>query len=633
MKKRHTLLYYGTVFLTAAALTFTACTHPEMPVESYTASGQEPDAQNPNDLTGDHSLSGDSGSGSAAESTADPETVQAEFDAFTDRVFKEILSEDALSLHFMLEDPESYGFSQPKMTFPEISAEALKRDSEDNAALLKELYSFNSSLLTSEQLFTYKMLQDALDIELQSNGLELFYQPLSPTIGTQAQFPVLLAEYTFHDRGDVDRYLELLSQIDTYYEQLAAYERERAGAGLTPSDTTLDRIIQSCKDYLIRPENSFLTETFASRLEEVPGLTEKELEEYKEKHLTILKEDFIPAYTNLSAALEELKGKGTNSGGLCGYENGKEYYSYLVSSQTGTDSTVEALRDRIEKKLGSDMAEVTMLIQNKPELQDQVSDAGITLTDPTEILDHLQTQIGEDFPELPNADYQLKHVPEALESSLSPAFFLIPPLDSEQSNTIYINDEASKQQNLYTMLAHEGYPGHLYQSVYFNRKNQCPLRRLLTCEGYNEGWGLYCELYSYSFDNGLSEDVQTLMTHSEAAIYGLYALLDIHIHYDGWDLEKTSAFLRDYYGIEDPEVTEEMYQSLIDNPCNYLKYYTGYLELCALRDAAKETLGSRYTPKNFHKFILDMDGASFRVIKPYFQTWLLTYDMNPETEN
>ena len=616
MKKQHTLRYYSTFLAAAAAMTLfpaalSGCGSPSVPAESYSASEQE--SAEP-----------------AAEESKSPETVQAEFDAFTDRVFKEILSEDALSLHFMLEDPESYGLKQPKMTFPKISAEELKKDSADNAALLKELYTFPSTLLTADQLFTCKMLQDALETELQSSGLELFYQPLSSTIGTQAQLPVLLAEYSFYEREDVDRYLELLSQIDTYYEQLAAYEKERAEAGLAPSDTTLDRIIQSCKDYLIRPENSFLTETFAERLEEVPELTEKEREEYKEKHLAVLKEDFIPAYTNLSEALEELKGHETNTGGLCGYENGKEFYAYLVSSQTGTDSTVEELRDRIEKKLGSDMAEVTMLIQNKPELQYQVSDAGISLTEPTKILNHLQTQIEEDFPALPDADYQLKHVPEALESSLSPAFFLIPPLDSEQANTIYINDKASKQQNLYTMLAHEGYPGHLYQSVYFNRKNQCPLRRLLTCEGYNEGWGLYSELYSYSFDNGLSEDVQTLMTHSEAAIYGLYALLDIHIHYDGWDLEKTSAFLNDYYGIEDPEVTEEMYQSLIDNPCNYLKYYTGYLELCTMRETARETLGSRYTPKSFHKFILDMDGASFRVIKPYFQTWLLTYDMTPE---
>ena len=143
---------------------------------------------------------------------------------------------------------------------------------------------------------------------------------------------------------------------------------------------------------------------------------------------------------------------------------------------------------------------------------------------------------------------------------------------------------------------------------------------------------MYSELYSYSFDNGLSEEVQKLMTYSESSIYGLYALLDIYINYDGWDQEKTASFLNDCYGISDPEVVQEMYQSMVDNPCNYLKYYTGYLEICSLRASAMDALGSRYTPKSFHKFILDMDGASFRVIKPYFETWLLTFDMNAEAE-
>lgn len=623
MKKRKSLQYYGTILLTATLLN--GCSRPEPPVESYTASDAAGEGQ------ADTAPAGQQESAVQAEAASD-ETAQAEFDAFTDRIFREILAEDPLSLHFMLKCPESFGISQPEMKFPEISAAALQADTADNAALQKELSSFSTTQLTPEQLFTYRMLQDMLDTEQLSEELELYYQPISPTIGVQAQLPVLLAEYTFYERDDVDHYLELLSQIDTYYEQLEAYEKERAASGLTPSDATLDRIIQSCKDYLIRPENSFLTETFASRLEEVRGLTEKEREEYKAKHLTILKEDFIPAYTNLSQTLEELKGQGTNSGGLCSYPEGKQYYSYLVASETGTDSTVEELKDRILKRLSSDVAEITLLVQNQPELQNQLSDAGIRLTDPDEILKHLQKQITEDFPTLPNAQYQVKHVPQALESSLSPAFFLVPPLDSENTNVIYINDNASSQQNLYTMLAHEGYPGHLYQSVYFNRKNQCPLRRLLTCDGYSEGWGMYSELYSYSFDNGLSKEAQKLMTYSESSIYGLYALLDIYINYDGWDLEKTSRFLDDCYGISDPEVVQEMYQSMIDNPCNYLKYYTGYLEICTLRASAMDALGSRYTPKSFHKFILDMDGASFRVIKPYFETWLLTFDMNAEAE-
>lgn len=625
MKAHKTCLQFFLAVLTA--LTLCSCARSAPPVESFQAgaetagseNGAEPGAgKGGQNGTGDLDKPGDS---------ADPREIQAAFEEFTDRVFRESIVKDPLSLHFMLRDPESFGITVPEMKFQTISRETLLQETKEDEETRKELENFDSSLLTSDQLFTWRMLQDLLETEERGKGLELYYQPLSPVIGVQAQLPVLLAEYTFYDREDVDRYLQLLSQIDVYYGELADYEKELAAGGLAPSDTTIDRILQSCKDYLIRPENSFLTETFSSRLEDVPDLTEEEKTAYKQKHLAILKEHFIPAYTNLSASLEALKGQGTNDKGLCYYEKGKEYYEYLAASLTGTDSSVEELKSRIEKRLGSDMAQVTVLVQNHPELQEQMNNSGITLTDPVEILNHLREQIKTDFPPLEDSSFEVKHVPKALESSLSPAFFLVPPLDSENTNVIYINDKASEQQNLYTVLAHEGYPGHLYQSVYFNRANKCPLRRLLTCGGYSEGWGLYCELYSYSFDNGLPEDVKQLMTYSEASIYALYALLDIHVHYDGWDREKMAGFLSKYYGISDPEVAGEMFQALIDNPGNYLKYYTGYLEICTLKDAAREALGDRFNIKAFHKFILDMDGAPFRVIKPYFQTWLLTYDV------
>ena len=621
MKARKTCLYYLLVLVTAIMLS--GCSRYNTPVESFQSSETQP-VQLPGQEEGGNGEGGQTDKNSGKDAA----TVQAEFNTFTDRVFREIIGSDPLNLHFMVRHPENYGIETPEIKFQTISKSELEQDTKDNEELLKELEAFDPSLLTSDQLFTYKMLEDSLEIALSSKGLELYSQPLSPLIGTQAQLPVLLAEYTFYDKTDIEHYLELLSQIDAYYGQLAAYEKEMADAGLAPSDITIDRMLQSCKDYLIRPENSFLTETFNSRLDEVEGLTEDEKTAYKTKHLQILKEHFIPAYTTLSKALEELKGRGTNENGLCHYEKGKAYYEYLVATLTGTDSSIPELKNRIEKKFGSDMAETAKLLQNNPALVQEIERTSFSLSEPVEILDHLREQIKTDFPELTDSTYEVKHVPKALESSLSPAFFLIPPIDSDTTNVIYINDKSREEgTDLYSVLAHEGYPGHLYQSVYFNRKQSCPLRHFLSCGGYDEGWGLYCELYSYSFDNGLSPDMKELMARSQASIYALYALLDIHIHYDGWDLEKVSGFLQTYYGISDAEVCEEMFHSIIDNPGNYLKYYTGYLEICTLRDSAKKTLGNRYSPKAFHKFILDMEGASFRVIKPYFETWLLTYDV------
>ena len=66
---------------------------------------------------------------------------------------------------------------------------------------------------------------------------------------------------------------------------------------------------------------------------------------------------------------------------------------------------------------------------------------------------------------------QIKYVSQEMQNFLSPAFYLIPALDNTEENIIYINNgHISDDLSLYTTLAHEGYPGHLYQTTYFASK-------------------------------------------------------------------------------------------------------------------------------------------------------------------
>lgn len=561
-----------------------------------------------------------------ASKASSEQSVQATFDEFTRQVFKDELEGSGLTLHYMLKDPENYGISTADPKLGECSLEYLQQVSADMEQLSEELHTFDPSLLTADQLFTYRALDDYLETELTARGLELYTRPVSTTIGTQAQLPILFAEYAFYDRQDVEDYLNLMSQIDSYYKSIAEFEKVRADAGLAPCDLVLDQIIQSCKDYMIRPENSFLNETFNSKLDSIDGLTEEEKKEYKARHLAVMKEHFIPAYQMLAGELEKLKGRGQNPMGLCGYPDGKRYYEYLAASSTGTGYTVPELKQQVQVHMSEDLAQVTLLLQNHPELAEASASYSFAQTEPAAILDALKTQAEKDFPALPEADYTVHQVPKALEASLSPAFYLTAPIDCWQHNVIYINggSEQTSSEALYTTLAHEGYPGHLYQTVYANQNVRDPLLRLLACGGYTEGWGTYAEIYSYQFDNGLSPELSRLLAHNQAATLGLYALLDININYEGWSQERTAKFLEELYGITDTQVIEEIYYAVADNPANYLQYYTGYMEMVKMQETAIETLGERYDPIQFHKFILDMDGASFRVMEPYFKTWLLT---------
>ena len=569
--------------------------------------------------------------GDSAPSPADPvpdspqaQKARMDFDTLCGKLFHDQLSENYLTLHYTLADPAAYGITDCGLDFGDFSLELLKeageRQKEDKAALDK----IPVELLNQQQQLTYKILEATYEAEETFDGLELYYQPLASTVGIQAQLPVLLAEYIFYSKQDVEDYLNLLSTIDGYYGQILEFEKEKSKAGLFMTDSCVDTIISDCGAYLVAPEENFLTSTFNERIDAMADLGEEEKAAYKARNLEVLANHFIPAYETLLNGLKELKGTCANEMGLCYYPKGKEYYEYLVHSSTGTTyETIDDLKDAVEKQLNYDLMAMSKLLMDHEELGEQLDDYQFSYTDPNEILEHLRTAIAADFPELEHTNYTTKYVPSSLEQTLSPAFFLVPPMDRYKDCVIYINQgSVSTSGDLYTTLAHEGYPGHLYQNVYFLGNCDSPLRKILSFSSYSEGWATYVENYAYTMDNGLSKELGSLLAHNASASLALHALLDININYYGWDKDQVASYLSQYYDVSDHTVVDQIYGYMLDAPVNYLNYYVGYLEILRMKEQAEKTLKDRFQLKEFNRFLLDMGPAPFTVIKPYFKEWL-----------
>ncbi len=551
-------------------------------------------------------------------------TAQEAFDQYTEDLFKQEAAQSFLTLHYMLADPESYGITDYDRTLGTASAEDAKKDIEELKQIRSDLDQMDSRLLSKDQLLTYTILSSYVNTLLSADGLELYDQPLSTTLGIQSQLPVLLSEYTFYRKQDVDDYLSLLSSIDTYYDSIIAFETQRADADLGMCDTVIDNIIRSCNAYLIDADHSFMAETFASRLDEMGGLSDQEKADYKAKNKKAIDEHFVPAYERLINGLEDLKGRGSNDKGLYYYPEGRKYYEYLVNASTGTSySDVSALKQAINKQMAAELTAVNQLLSDDPSLGDKLETSAFTLTDPKEILEDLKAQCQADFPPVDDCNYTIKNVPKTLEGFLSPAFYLTVPIDRPQDNSIYINNQSTDAGSLYTTMAHEGYPGHMYQTNYFNQHNTCNLRNVLDFQGYMEGWGTYAEYYAYGLNNGLDENMGQLLQHNSAFTLALYALLDINIHYEGWNMDQVREYLNMYFQIDDPSVISSIYYEIVENPANYLTYYTGYLELSNMREEAKQRLGSRFSLLEFNRFILDIGPAPFSVIRNYFTQWLI----------
>ncbi|MCD8054816.1 MAG: DUF885 domain-containing protein [Lachnospiraceae bacterium] len=550
--------------------------------------------------------------------------TQSAFDAFTEELFREMVSANTLDLHYTLTDPEAYGIEETTITLGSEAPDDLDASFDRLRETLEELQAFSADDLTEEQQLTYDILESYLTASLSLEEVSLYYEVLAPTTGIQVELPILLGEYAFRNLQDVENYLTLLEDVPRYFDTILEREQAKSEAGLFMCDTLAESIAEDCLAFIANPDSLYLAERFEEKLTEL-GLSGTAREEYIARHEEILSEAVLPAYQSLADGLTALLGTGQYDGGLCQYPEGRAYYEYLVRAGTGSSRSVEELRSLIAEQLISDLAAMSALLEIEPTLTDRFDSFSFTLTDPEEILSDLQQKISVDFPALPATDTEpvVRSVHASLEASSSPAFYLTCPLDDLSENIIYINKSSSSASaaRLYTVLAHEGYPGHLYQTVYSTSCCTTPLRAVLSFPGYSEGWATYVEQLSYSWGDSSDADLAELVRLNSFVSLGLSALLDIEIHYNGYTVEEAYEFLSDYMTV-DEETVEAIYCQILGDPANYLTYYVGCLEILALRDDAEEIMGENYTDKAFHQAILMIGEAPFEVLQEYLSSYL-----------
>ncbi len=549
------------------------------------------------------------------------QTEDQRFENYTDQLFRQELSGNTLSLHYTLKNPTTYNIVNPS-----VSLGAYQTDSSNLSASLENslslLHSYDKTKLSKRNQATYEILENHLSYSLKSSQYLLYEEPLASLTGAQAQLPILLSEYQFYTKQDVDTYLALLAETPEYFASILDFEEEKAKHGLFMSKPQADAIIDECETFINLQNNNFLYSSFEQRLQTL-NLPKKEKDAYVEKNVDSIKQYVYPAYEQLMQGLHELKNSGTNSGGLCHLPEGDKYYELLTAIETGSSRSIPELQELTKKHIAEDLASIqktlsSLSTETPSPSSDLFKSQGVVLEDsnPASILSSLRGNLSGHFPAPPNVNVQIKYVSQEMQNFLSPAFYLIPALDNTEENIIYINNgHISDDLSLYTTLAHEGYPGHLYQTTYFASKNPSPIRHLLDCGGYTEGWATYSEMLSYYFAP-IKKAQATLMQKNSSILLGLYALADMGIHYDGWSLLDTTTFFRGY-GITDTKAIEEIYQLILSDPANYLKYYIGYVEFLELKKEAMTLWGKEFTQERFHKAVLDMGPAPFDLIRKY----------------
>lgn len=580
--------------------------------------------------------------------------INRRFRACTNTIFTTDISGNPLNLHYTLAYPESSGIKDYSLslgTFDPTQLSGQKILLENRRTMIN---AFPARDLSPDNRLTQQILSLYYETQLLPARQYLLDEALSPSLGTQAQLPILLAEYTFRKEDDVRNYLKLLTSVDSYLESILSFEKLKAQNGTFMSDATADRIISQCSAFIKDPDDNYLASVFSEKIQSLSGISEQKKAAYQKLHNQILTGQVLPAYQSLIDGLYLLKGSGKNPGGLCQFAGGKAYYEYLIKSSCGIYDTVPEIQSRLIHQFQTDLSLATKLTGSSTAtptfakdvflpiskvqtgipsgifsfsagLIDAASGLSFTSTpsaaetSPEQILEDLQKQIQTDFPAVPSTSYEVKYVHPDLEEHLSPAFYLTPPIDTLSPNDIYINRHANMSGlELYTTLAHEGFPGHLYQTITFASSAPDPVRYLPAMGGYVEGWATYAESFAYTYYQPDSTDGQLAWLNRSLNLC-MMSLLDTIIHYNGWNQERCATFLSQL-GITDNTIQKEIYQVIVEDPANYLKYYLGYLQFLDLQQEVRELAGDAFHLHSFHQKVLSAGPCQFPILKQ----WILT---------
>lgn len=550
---------------------------------------------------------------------------RASFDRFIERQFIETMESDYTTAHVFLEHPENYDVDISKLTVNlgvRLDEESMRNQEKKDADSWAEFKKFERSKLTKEQQDTYDIyeFQNNLAREMSDNKFDYYQQLFESISGIHYQIPTMLADWSLRNEQDVKDIISLVNDVLPYLQGAIDYTKEQAKRDLLMID--VDAVREYCDNVIKSGENSLILSDINKNIDTL-NLEESVGNAYKEQLKTAFNSSFIPAYQAVKDLMDEVSLTGNNEEGLVKFKNGKEYYELLLQNAVGSDKSVMEIKELMEDSLDKHISKLQENVIKNASVREFLTSGGeiptTKYTSYDEILDDISAQLFEDFPSVSSLSYNIRDINEEIASSSGvAAYFNIPPLDGNGIKQLRVNPSTVEVSDLdtFSTVAHEGYPGHMYQYAYMYENIQSPYQKALAnSSAYTEGYAVYAQFYAYKYLTGIDKNVLEALKENELASYDIMILCDIGIHYEGWSLDDFSDFISEKGINLEEDSLKTQYKQLQANPVAFEPYYVGYEEFMLLKETAQNKLGDKFNDKKFHEAILKSGNAPFTVVE------------------
>lgn len=535
------------------------------------------------------------------------------FDEFLMQEFIDTMEADYLTMHFYVSDYRTMGIVKPEPVLGTESYESFKEIRKQAEEMISHLETFDYEELSAEQQADYNALmavyEDQRDRASDADFCWLFL-PGSNVIQTLA---TNFIEFPFRTEEDFADYVTLLRSVPSYLDSALSLTEEQASCGFFMPDAALDETLQSITAFLAVPEENPLITDFEQETETASMLSDGAKTDLRTQVRSIVMDEILPACQDAADRLEKLRGSGSGEG-VSGIAGGSEYYAYLVRSGSSSAMSPEELFSMVDDFLRETIRTYA------GQLRAGTSYGSVGMTEPEEVLSYLtENYDSRGFPQIAEMQYTLEDLDPSSVSDQVLAYYLQPPADDYRNNVIRINRSSVTDPNqLYQTLAHEGYPGHMYQNIYYRLTDPNPVRLVCGFPGYTEGWAMYAEIQAMNWDV-VSESDAALMISEIALNYALTAAADLYVNGLCRNEDELAAYFREL-GLNEA-AAGELYRIAVCYPGDYVSYGCGMVRMLRLREEAENALGRNFDEREFHAVVLDGGPRMFEQVEEDAADW------------
>lgn len=537
-----------------------------------------------------------------------PIHAEESFSDFEDELFQEMMSEDYTTLHFSLRDYQKYGIEKPDVNIGDASWDDYEDSVEDCDEYLKKLQSFDYDSLSETEQKDYRTISFYLERNKELNSYPYFDWAFNSAEGVIDNLLTTFTEFVFYEKEDIDDYLATLSSVPAYLDQCLENTKKQAAKGYFLTDAMLKATEDAIEKFVDKKDDNELIKIFDENIDAFDGLSTEEKEAYKKKNQEIVLNAYIPSYEKVAEELQKLKGSRKADYNVSSLDGGSEYYAALARYKTSIDADVETILDICTQYIEKSVDELYDIMQNHSEVTEETLD----FDNAEDVLSYLEGHL-DAFPALDKVYYNVQYLDPSVANDSIVAYYLSPPVDDMRDNVIKINgDNVSDVLDLYTTLAHEGFPGHLYQTNYYIQQQPSLLRTQLTMMGYQEGWGMFAEGQALHV-SGLSEYASEYQKINIELNYVLSAAVDLGVNGLGWSTKDVSKYL-DRLDLNS-SIAKDLYDFATLQPGTILPYGVGVAMFELLENKAKNALGNDFDQKAFNEVLLNDGNRPFEVVE------------------